>query len=109
MPEVASVNRWGANPALSLDLLAECGKRIQVGSMRMEQSDRTTGQSLSGRERERLANVRREFADLLELHEVFCALFDGGETAGTLSVGDLRRDHVVEVTAHRADLPGTNP
>src|SRR5438105_250103 len=42
-------------------------------------------------------------------HGVFCALFEGEETAGTLSVDDLSRDQVVRVTAIVRDLTGLDP
>src|SRR6266851_6351922 len=91
MQRVATVGSWVTDPAFSLAALAEGGKRIQLASLELAQPEGTT-RAYSAEQRERAVNVLRDFADILELHVVFCASFEAAESLGIQSLKKLSPD-----------------
>jgi hypothetical protein len=73
---------WTRHPKRSVVALAEGGKQLQVGWLAITSHDRPGGARLSPDYRERATKALRDFAEILELHEIFCALFEAEDSLG---------------------------
>ncbi|SRR5713101_3265067 len=108
MQHVATVGSWVTHPSLSLAALAEGGKRIQLGSLEIGQPE-GSNRLYSAEQRERAVNVLREFADILELHVIFCASFEAAESLAIQSLKKPERDELDRLIRVVRALTGLEP